>query len=225
MNDSEKWTVLGVVRLVATLVVISGICGGLLGWLADSGTDSLPGIISSSWTWHGFWFCAGVAAALWFARLLPEGTTKGADAKGFSGGTVPLAKSLHLVSGLGMDVRIDPRRKAVEVGFILENSSDIALRYRVENIAVVIEGKTAMAPTFKNRGGVIPKGRKQPFHFAPIPFIVLAPVNAKASIVYRYGPAGAGQPPIREASYRVELVIAKSGGCACTIIEENDAEI
>jgi hypothetical protein len=122
-----------------------------------------------------------------------------------------------------MDVVIDPRRKSVQVGFNLENSSDIALRYHVENIAVVIEGKTAMTPVFENRGGVIRKGRKQPFHFAPIPFIVLEPVNAKASIVYRYGPVG--QSPVREASYRVTLVVAKSGECPCTIVEENDAEI
>ena len=220
MNDHEKWTVLRVVRLVATVVVVAGIGEGLITciqWLAEQEDwDSIPDVVSSSWAWHGFWFCAGVATALWAVNFFQEG----ADAEGFFGGTASLVKSLQLV---GMDVRIDPRKKSVEVGFNLANSSDIALRYHVENIAVVIEGKTAMTPIFKNRGGVIRKGRMQPFHFAPIPFIVNAPVNAKASIVYRYGPAG--QPPVREASYRVTLVIAKSGRCPCTIIQENDAEI
>jgi hypothetical protein len=212
MNDDEKWTVLRVVRLVATVLTVAGICEGLI----QASIGGIFGIFSSSWLWHGFWFCAGVATALWAEKLFAAGT----DAKSPSGGNAPPAKSLHLA---GMDVVIDPRRKSVQVGFNLENSSDIALRYHVENIAVVIEGKTAMTPVFENRGGVIRKGRKQPFHFAPIPFIVLEPVNAKASIVYRYGPVG--QSPVREASYRVTLVVAKSGECPCTIVEENDAEI
>jgi hypothetical protein len=221
MNDDEKWTILRVVRLVATVLTVAGICEGLIqasvqGLTGRAGWDSIFSIISSSWLWHGFWFCAGVATALWAAMLFAAGT----DTKGLSGGAAPPAKSLHPV---GMDVVIDPRKKSVQVGFNLENSSDIPLRYHVENIAVVIEGKTAMTPVFENRGGVIRKGRKQSFHFAPIPFIVLEPVNAKASIVYRYGPVG--QSPVREATYRVTLVVAKSGECPCTIVEENDAEI
>lgn len=241
-NGNGRSPAMKIVRWVATIVVVAGILEGLLqtnvqklaeqeGWdkvLADHWhpiMDRFGDFLSHQWTWNFVWFCAGVAAALWGIRLFPEKRRNGVGSTNVATRTSPLAYALHM-SSAGMDVRIDQKKKAIQVGFNLQNSADIPLRYYVESISVIIDGKTVMNPAYTNRGGVIPKGGTQQFHFAPIPAALgKTAIKAEAAIIYRYGPAGADEPPVREANYRVELTIAKSGTCPYMILEENDGEI
>jgi hypothetical protein len=60
----------------------------------------------------------------------------------------------------------------IEVGLVLKNTSGEYLRYEVERMAVVIEGRTVENPTFYNRGYILPPQGTDTYRY---PFIIGVP--------------------------------------------------
>lgn len=167
-------------------------------------------------------FFVGGAVCLWLEHLVrhqpPTATVRQVPA-------LDLAHALHLVSSTGMNVIVDQRKKAIQIGFRLKNSSAIPLRYDVQSVSAIIEGKTVMNATAVNRGSVVQRDDVATYSFAPIPFTVgKKDVVAVASITYQYGPAGPDEPPVRAANYRVQLTISPKSH-AYVILEENDGAV
>lgn len=199
----------------------------LVQFAEPSAMDRLVQITQTGWFIFAAGFFIGGAVFLWLEYFL-RGRSQGGTNAIVTGSVVnaaSLAHALHMVAGSGLDVRVDKRKKQVQVGFRLQNSSDIALRFRVTSLSVVIDGKTVMHPAMVNGGAVVPRGGALPYMFAPIPMVIgKKDVMAIASIVYQYGPAGADEPAVREANYKVEVTISPTN-YVYTILAENDGEI
>lgn len=184
--------------------------------------DKLAAITGSGWFIFVTGFFIGGAAFLWmdyFLRTKPEVPNEPILPSG------NLAHALHMPSNSGMSVIVDKRKKVVQIGFHLKNSSEIALRYSVSDISVIIEGQTVMNPAFSNRGAIVQRGDITTFRFPPIPFTIgKKDIQAEASIVYNYGPAEPDVSPVREANYRVGLTISPTAH-NYVILEENDGKV
>lgn len=179
-------------------------------------------IVQTGWFIFAAGFFVGGAVFLWLdyflrkRRSMPNEPVLAAT---------NLAHALHMPSNSGMSVVVDKRKKVIQIGFHLKNSSEIALRYNVSQISVIIEGQTIMNPAFSNRGSVVQRGDITTFRFAPIPFTIgKKDIQAEASIVYSYGLADPDSAAVREANYRVRLTISPASH-SYTILEENDGKI
>jgi hypothetical protein len=180
------------------------------------------GFAQTGWFIFAAGFFVGGAVCLWLEFLVRHQSPTAVPSKAPA---PKLDHALHLVSSTGMNVIVDQRKKKIQIGFRLKNSSSIPLRYEVRNISANIEGKTVLKADMVNKGGIVAKDDIATYLFAAIPCTVgKKDVQAEASIVYRYGPAGPGEPPVREANYRVQLTISPKSH-AYLVLEENDAEI
>jgi hypothetical protein len=140
--------------------------------------------------------------------------------------TKSLAHSLHLPGSGGIHVGVDKTKKTIQIGFKLQNSSEIPLRYSVKDATSAVEGRVSMAQNFSNKGGVVAKNNTNTFLCVPIPFsLPKKGAEATASIVYQYGPADPDIPPSREARYRVGISIGPTGSSAYVFDEEDDVAI
>jgi hypothetical protein len=184
--------------------------------------DRLAAIAQSGWFIFATGFFVGGACCLWIDRLLrrqPVALT----VRKLTAAEIPYG--LHMISGSGVHVAVDPRKKNIQVGFKLRNSTEVPLRFWVTDMNVVIEGKTVQNPNFTNRGSVVMKGDFITFNFPPISHVIgKKDANATARIVYQYGLVGPDEKPLREAIYGVEITIAPKGNAYVTT-EENDAPI
>jgi hypothetical protein len=184
--------------------------------------NRLVELTGSGWFIFAAGFFVGGAACLWIDRLLRRQPAALSVHK-FT--AADLAHGLHMVSGAGLKVIVDKRKKVVQIGFNLKNSTEVPLRYAVAEVGAVVDGKTVMTPTFNNRGAVVPKGDITTFFFAPIPYVATKKdAQAEASILYEYGLTSPDQKPLREAKYRVQITIGQNSHIYTTL-EENDAPI
>jgi len=182
-------------------------------------------LAQSSWFIFTAGFFVGGTVFLWLDYFLLRKPQQSPNKPASLSAASSLAHGLHMPSNTGMNVIVDVRKKVIQIGFNLRNSSDIPLRFVVENISAIIEGKTIMNARSVNRGGFVAKGDTATHFFAPIPYTIgKKDVQAEASIVYTYGPAAPDEPQLREANYRVSLTISPKYH-SYLILEENDGEI
>jgi hypothetical protein len=232
----------GALRSITTLLAIifgAGTLSPLVGanwqeWAKQTGNDQyfvkyagpamdkLVPLVQTGWFIFAAGFFIGGAICLWIDYLLRKRPIPVPSSKAPK---LNLAHALHMPSSTGMHVIVDQRKKVIQIGFRLKNSADIPLRYTVQSISTVIEGKTVMNATAVNKGGVVVRQDTTTYFFAPIPFTIgKKDVQAEASILYQYGPAGADEQPAREANYRVNITISPTSH-AYLILEENDGGI
>lgn len=92
------------------------------------------------------------------------------------------------------------KKKAIQVGLVLQNSLDVPIKYEVEDILVTINGMGSDNPTFDNMGGTVSKRTSSIFDYAWIFKVPVVPgMLGVASITYKYGVAG--KPFARRAKY------------------------
>ena len=123
----------------------------------------------------------------------------------------------------GFQSLIDKKNKAVQVGFILRNTSDAPIKYEVEDILVTLNGVGNDKPAFDNMGSVASRHTTTTFYYA---WIFKAPIKpgtpGVASITFKYGIAG--KQFTRRARYVCNIVIEKTM-TRYQILEESEETI
>jgi hypothetical protein len=225
-------------RTVAALSLATVVLWAVIKWIADQiagnfVADYIVGLLpKAGWSQMT---AATVASGIFLgiALLIVLGSyglgawdKKQANTKGTATGSGAQSENLsHTLHLNGMNVIVDQRKKLVQIGFRLKNAATIPLRYVVRDMSVAIDGKTAMSPKFDNPGGVVAVGAESTYFFPAIPKIIgKKDAVSEASILFRYGPAGPDEPPVREANYRVHLTIGPKSH-HYLVLEENDGAV
>lgn len=120
-----------------------------------------------------------------------------------------------------LQAREDKKRKAIQIIFVIHNASYFhSILYEVEEVYVEVDGKTADAATFFNRGEIIPPTQKYNFDY---PWIFLKSfkwikpgTKGHCSITFKYGIAG--QSFTRRVKYAAIFFVEK------TYIRQNPTE-
>lgn len=186
------------------------------------GLSTLASFTQSPWFTFFLGFFIGGTTLLWLDYWLRGSGKTASNVAPVADGHATLAHGLHLT---GMAVAVDKAKKVVQIGFTLSNATDVPLRYEVQHIAVIVEGKTVAKPEFENRGGVVARGAATTFRFAPIPHVMgRTSADARSEITYRYGPAAPDAPYAREANYTVSQTIGTKDNIY-TILAENDGAL
>jgi hypothetical protein len=185
-------------------------------------------IVESSWFVFAVTFFVGGAICLWIDRLLRGAVTvtQSNIPESPSPTASELAHGLHLVGGNGMNVIVDQRRKMIQIGFRLKNSFGRPLKYQVNDMTAIVEGKSAVM----NLGplkttGTVARDDIITYFYTPIAHAVgKEGARAEASIAYQYGLSDVGDPMLREATYRVKLTISPKTH-QYRIMMEKDAQV
>jgi hypothetical protein len=117
-------------------------------------------------------------------------------------------------------------QKDMQIGLQFVNYGPSAIKYEVNDFAVVIGNTTIPSPRYDNLGGVIPKGGSRNYSYPPFVESVLAPYLDKMtpgslSFTVNYGPYGGLLKRTLKMKLNVSFLITDKGlGVADTIASE-----
>lgn len=188
--------------------------------------DSMSGITQAAWFIFLAGFFVGGSICLWFDRLLRVGTDQ--SHSGTQTRTAAdIAHTFSPVGGSGILLGLDKKKRTAEIGFQLQNTSGIPLRWSIQDFRTSIDGHDSINIGGKGASGVAPMGSIQKMYGGTIAYLPPAKKTAKAvaKITYQYGIAAPDTPMLREATFGVEIDVNPDGQFRYTILEENDAEI
>ena len=126
----------------------------------------------------------------------------------------------------GFHYMVDKKKKAIQVGFILQSTIALPIRYEVEDILVTIGAKGADTVNFDSMGAVVGKLGNRVFYYAWI-FDVLPKKGVGqegyASITFKYGKTDG--PFARRAKYVCKLYNPGMPGAKFHTMEETETSI
>ena len=134
---------------------------------------------------------------------------------------------LSPVGGSAVLLGIDRKKKTTEIGFQLQNTSGMPLRWAIVDFATSIDSHHSANIAGKGGSGVASLSGLQKWYGGVISYVppVKKEAKATAKIVYQYGAATPDTPMLREAVFAVEIDIHPNGNFRYNVLEENDAEI
>ncbi len=231
-----------IVTILAT-VLGAGTLSPLIGanwqeWAKTTGNDqyfvkygalvmgNVSAITQATWFVFLAGFFVGGAVCLWIDKIFRNGAVQSPSARQTKTAT-DIAHTLSLVGGDGILLGLDKKRKTSEIGFQLQNTSGIPLRWTIEDFTTSIDGHSNANIGGKGSSGVAPIGSIQKLYGGVIQYIPAAKKTSKgvAKICYQYGLATPDTPMLREVTAGVEIDINPDGKFRYTILEENDVEI